>query len=92
MIESREYDAKFKIFLYSKTWSDQISQYEDIDEGVAKCSKILALRKLAKTENVASAEEVQKGKQQRENALENIHRNYQKELDDIMSSIPKAVS
>ena len=52
----------------------------------------MALRKLAKTENVATTEEVKKGKQQRENALENIHRNYQKELDDIMSSIPKAVS
>ena len=91
LVIKKEQPISLLIIISPNYFLEEILEFEDIDEGILKCVKIAALKKLSKSENLPSTEEVQHGKKQRETALENIHRNYQKELDDIMSSIPNTV-
>ena len=66
---------------------DEVCQFENVDEGVKKNAKIAELAKLSDKSEQISAEEKRESKQKRKNILENLDKNYDRELNSILGRI-----
>ena len=66
---------------------DEVCQFENVDEGVKKNAKVAELAKLSDKSEQISAEEKRESKQKRKNILENLDKNYDRELNSILGRI-----